>query len=193
MTPAQYANKPISKVATQAAYEWLWHLIRTRYPNGKEGALLPPDSHFAKTRKNKKKNIFYCSELVENVIIYYYNLIDGYEVEKAPDKGRWIDKSYSYRDGLGRVITVNDGVFIKQKNVKVGTSDIKVTKFVPPGLRQIMWLEVKVGKDRQSDEQKAFEALCKERGERYRIVKSVDDFLDFIGWPVLNRVEVRAN
>jgi hypothetical protein len=38
------------------------------------------------------------------------------------------------------------------------------------------WLEIKIGKDRQSDKQKDFEAMVKRSGGTYDIVKSWDDF-----------------
>ena len=151
-------------------------------------ALTSPEIKWSKPTKRD-----YLSATIEGVIMTYYNLIQGYEAVKPRDKGRYIDKSYTAIDVIGRTKHIKDGVFIRQKDVMPGMADIKVEKIIPGGFRQVMWIEVKVGKDRQSDEQKAFEALCKERGERYRIVKSVDDFLDFIGWPVLNRVEVRSN
>ncbi len=38
-------------------------------------------------------------------------------------------------------------------------------------------LEVKVGADRQSDAQKVEQARCEKMGEKYVIIKTVDDFL----------------
>lgn len=38
------------------------------------------------------------------------------------------------------------------------------------------WLEIKIGKDRQSDKQKDFEAMVKRSGGTYDIVKSWDEF-----------------
>jgi hypothetical protein len=172
------AAKKIELIASKKALEWLSDYIQLLTPNVPRYALISPENKWCKPDKRD-----YLSRTIEGLILTYYNRQPDYEAVKPRDKGRYIDKSRVDIDVVGRARTIKEGVYVKQKDVIPGMADVMVTRFMPDGLRKVMWIEVKVGKDNQSPEQVMFQKLCERRGELYLIVKTIDDFLDFIKWP----------
>jgi len=45
-----------------------------------------------------------------------------------------------------------------------------------------LWLELKHGKNKQTDSQKAFEANCKAKGHVYRVANGLRDALEVVEW-----------
>lgn len=77
---------------------------------------------------------------------------------------------------IGQRIT-QKGKFIPRAGGAVGSADITCT--IPP-LGRRLEIEVKYGKDRQSDAQKKFQQEIEEMGAIYIIVKTWEDFQDQI-------------
>jgi hypothetical protein len=51
-----------------------------------------------------------------------------------------------------------------------------------------LWIEVKLPKGRQSDKQKEFEKIATERGYKYIVVRSMDEFKDGVNDYLQNKI-----
>lgn len=98
---------------------------------------------------------------------------EGADPIKSFDKGKYIDKSRIVTDVTGGKRKIGTGEFVKSKIVQKGRADI-----VCFYKGEMLNLEVKVGRDKQSDAQVAEQARAERNGERYIIIKTVDDFLN---------------
>ena len=68
----------------------------------------------------------------------------------------------------------NKGSFIKDRYQWTGLPDLLV--FTP----ELLFLEIKVGKNTQTPNQKDFQEFCKKANVRYFVVKSLDDVISAI-------------
>lgn len=103
------------------------------------------------------------------VVIDFLKL-SGYLAERSNNMGRMIDKTKVVKNVLGYNNKIGSIEWQKGSGTK-GTSDIKSTI---KG-RSVAW-EVKIGKDRQSDDQKSYQAMQERAGGYYFIIKSFEDF-----------------
>ena len=147
MTEKQYRMKKLSAVCSLDAYRFLDQYLKDR-------AKTPYPLSVENTFYRKTNHREYLSKFIESVIMRLLRDLGASSI-KAPDKG-------IFRDGKW---TPNFGV-------KRGRAD--VICFV---WGQMYNFEVKVRKDSQKDEQRAEQQRAEANGEKYVIIKTVDDFL----------------
>jgi hypothetical protein len=112
-------------------------------------------------------------------IVDFLNL-SGHQGERISSMGRMLDKTKIVKDVMGINRTIGSKQYIKGTSTN-GTADISSTIQVEIGGRyfglSVKW-EVKIGKDRQSTDQKTYQANIEKSGGIYHIVKSFDDFYE---------------
>lgn len=97
----------------------------------------------------------------------------GHQAERIASSGRVIDNRQTYTNVIGQNVTIGSTKYIPGTSTK-GTADISATingKSVK--------IEVKIGKDRQSDYQKQYQQKVEQAGGIYIIAK---DFESFLQW-----------
>lgn len=99
--------------------------------------------------------------------------LSGHMAERTSNEGRVIDNRKTYVDAIGQRKTIGEVKRIKSSGT-VGTSDVKA---VIRG--RMVAIEIKIGKDRQSDAQKKYQAKVEAAGGVYIIVKNFSDFLSW--------------
>jgi len=67
---------------------------------------------------------------------------------------------------------------LKREGVKAGVADLFIA--LSNGIYNGLFIEVKVGKNRQQPNQKIFEQKVKENGFQYKIVRSIDEMVAVI-------------
>ncbi|MGZ0017671.1 hypothetical protein [Yeosuana sp. AK3] len=105
-------------------------------------------------------------------IIDFLNL-KGQQAERINNTGRQLDRRKTINGVLGSHRTVGSVEWIKGTG-KNGTSDISATI-----LGRSVKIEVKIGKDRQSEAQKKYEAQVIKAGGLYFIARN---FIEFVNW-----------
>lgn len=96
---------------------------------------------------------------------------EGHQAERISSSGRYIEDKKQYTDVLGNTRIIGSGKWIKG-NTTAGTADISATV---QGVA--VKIEIKHGKDRQSDVQKVYQANIEQAGGYYIIVRDLDNFL----------------
>lgn len=141
--------------------------LKTQYPS------FPP-AYFPETKYNDAT----ANGLTKCIIDFLNN--SGHQAERISSTGRMIDQTKISTDVIGRQRTIGSVKWIKGSSTN-GTADISSTINVMINLfavgLSVKW-EVKIGKDKQSDDQKEYEKDIKTAGGYYFIVKSFDDFLE---------------
>ena len=99
--------------------------------------------------------------------------MSGYQAERISSMGRMIDNRETYTDVVGRTKTIGSTKWIPGSSTK-GTADISATI-----KGRSIKIEVKIGKDRQSDAQKAYQLQVEKAGGVYIIVKTFEDFYNW--------------
>ena len=99
--------------------------------------------------------------------------LHGYQAERISNTGRMIDKSKVVTDVAGRSAIIGSKEWIKGTGTN-GTADISATI-----KGRSVKIEIKYGKDRQSEAQKQYQAAIERSGGVYLIVR---DFDEFINW-----------
>jgi hypothetical protein len=97
--------------------------------------------------------------------------LSGYQAERINTMGRPIDNRKQVTDVLGRTKTIGTMTWGKSTATK-GSSDISATI-----QGRSVKIEVKIGKDRQSEDQKIYQSNIESSGGQYWIVKNFDDFM----------------
>lgn len=105
-------------------------------------------------------------------IIDFLNL-KGHQAERINSTGRQIDRRKTVSDVLGRHRTIGSVEWIKGSGTP-GTADISSTI-----LGHSVKIEVKIGKDKQSEAQRKYEAQINKAGGFYFIARN---FTEFINW-----------
>jgi hypothetical protein len=105
-------------------------------------------------------------------IIKYIELM-GYQAERISNTGRYIDKRKQVKNVLGQTINIGSGQYIPGTGTN-GTADISATI-----KGKSVKIEVKIGKDRQSDAQKDYQATIERSGGIYFIAKDFETFYNF--------------
>jgi hypothetical protein len=111
--------------------------------------------------KYKSKN----ANSLTRAIIDYLNL-SGHQAERISSSGRWIEIKNSEGHKIGQ------GQWIPGTGTK-GTADISATIF-----GKSVKIEVKIGKDKQSDHQIRYQEQILKAGGFYWIAKDFDHFLE---------------
>ena len=108
----------------------------------------------------------------EALITEYVHMKGGIST-KVSVMGRSVVKKTKVTDVVGRKNTIIDETYIPS-TTKKGTSDLILSY-----KNHVLYTEVKFSKtDRQSEDQKKFEAHVVKSGSQYRIVKTLDDFCE---------------
>jgi hypothetical protein len=103
-------------------------------------------------------------------ILDFLELCD-YQVERINTMGRPIDNRKQVTDVIGRTKTIGSMTWGKSTATK-GSADISATI-----QGKSVKIEVKIGKDRQSQDQKNYQAKIEKSGGQYWIAKNFDDFI----------------
>lgn len=106
-------------------------------------------------------------------IIFYVNSMGGF-AERISTTGRIIDNTKTVTDVVGFRKTIGSKKYIKGTGVN-GSADISAT------IRgRSVKIEVKYGKDRQSEAQKEYEKRTIQSGGIYYIARTFDDFIEWM-------------
>lgn len=105
-------------------------------------------------------------------IVDFLNM-SGYQAERISTTGRYIDNKTVVTDSMGFQKTIGSGKWIPGSGTK-GSADISATI-----KGKSVKIEVKIGKDRQSDAQKKYQESIERAGGIYFIARNFDDFFNF--------------
>lgn len=105
-------------------------------------------------------------------IVKWINL-NGYQAERISTSGRWVDNSKVVTDVLGNQKKIGSGKYIKGSGTK-GSADISATI-----KGKSIKIEVKIGKDRQSEAQIEYQKAIERAGGIYFIAKDFNSFYHF--------------
>jgi hypothetical protein len=113
-------------------------------------------------------------------IVNYLNWL-GHHAERTNNMGIPKKKTYQkFNIFSQQLVTIDNGVEWTKGNGTKGSSDIKGHFRNPKYTFSIpFYIEVKVGKDRLSDEQIEYGTKVSKTGALYAVVKNVEDFFDF--------------
>ena len=162
MTEKQFLTLKLSKVCSYEAYQWLERIVNQlqagqRYP-------LPVKEYFYSQTGHRQ----YLSKFMESVITKIINKCKPeWEALKPEDKGYLIETSKGKK-------------YIPNKSTTPGEPDIKIIERDDRFKIPIMYFEVKVGRDRLSDEQIDYHAYAKARNIQVYVVRTVCDVLEIL-------------
>ena len=105
-------------------------------------------------------------------IIKYIELM-GYQAERINNTGRYIDTTKKVKNIQGQTVQIGSGQYIPGTGTN-GTADISATI-----KGKSIKIEVKYGKDRQSEAQKEYQATIERSGGVYYIAKDFESFYQF--------------
>jgi hypothetical protein len=105
-------------------------------------------------------------------IIAWINL-NGYQAERISTTGRYVDNSKIVTDVLGNRKKIGSGKYIKGTGTN-GSADISATI-----KGRSIKIEVKIGKDKQSEAQIKYQQMIEKAGGIYFIAKNFDEFYGF--------------
>ena len=133
--------------------------LKIKYPSFPEHAI--PQPKYSDTTANG----------LTKCVIDFLNL-SGHQAERISSMGRMIDKRKKSTDVLGRERTIGSLTYIKGTSTN-GTADISS---IING--KSVKIEIKIGKDRQSEAQKKYQQATEKAGGIYLITKSFDEFME---------------
>jgi hypothetical protein len=132
---------------------------REKYPN--------TPAHYIPQPKVSESS---ANDLTKTVIAFLK--AEGHQAERISTTGRYIDTRVDYTDALGHKRQVGSGKWIKGSGTR-GSADISCV------IRsQALKVEIKYGKDRQSEDQKVYQANVEQAQGRYWIVRDLDSFIN---------------
>jgi hypothetical protein len=148
----------------------------------KENKLLMQSLHYAKMRQKypsapeaylpiKKYNDNSANALTKCIIDFL--IFSGYQAERINTMGRYVDDSKIITDVVGFQRKIGSGKYIKGTGTK-GSADISATI-----KGRSVKIEVKYGKDRQSDYQKEYQQAIERAGGVYIIARDFDGFKEW--------------
>lgn len=144
--------KILEEMATQAA--------RTKYPEIPPQWLAP-----RKYRDDSANGLTRC--------IIHFLTLSGHQAERINSQGRLVDHRKTFRDVTGRVRTIGSPKWAYGSG-KRGTADISATI-----KGQSVKIEVKIGRDRQSEAQRTYQESIEAAGGIYIIARSFEDFFNW--------------
>jgi len=148
------------KQSIKVLQDLIWQLECIKYPR-------MPKEYIAK-RKYTDAN----ANGLTKCIIHFVKA-NGYQAERISNTGRYIDNSKVVTDSMGFQKRIGSGQYIKGTGTN-GTADISLTI-----KGKSIKAEIKIGKDRQSEAQKKYQADIERAGGIYIIVKDFDKFINF--------------
>ncbi len=140
--------------------QYLTDLKRRANPNFPEHAIVPV-KHSDKTANG-----------LEKAIVAFLQS-EGWQAERIKNTGRYVDESYTYVNVMGQVRKAGTGRYIKGTGTN-GSADLSATI-----KGKAVKIEVKIGKDRQSDAQRKYQSDIERAGGVYVIAK---DFQSWHDW-----------
>lgn len=146
------AVKCLEAMADQAA--------RAKYPNTPAHFLAP-----RKFRDDTANGLTQC-------IIQFVRISNG-QAERISNTGRRIDTRTTFEDVTGRSRTIGGSQWINSAGTN-GTADISATI-----AGQSVKIEVKIGRDRQSQAQKDYQQSIETAGGKYIIASTFEGFLNW--------------
>jgi hypothetical protein len=105
-------------------------------------------------------------------VIKYIELM-GYQAERISNTGRYVDNTKKVKNIQGQCLQIGSGQYIPGTGTK-GTADISATI-----KGKSVKIEVKFGKDRQSEAQKEYQSTIERSGGIYYIAKDFETFYNF--------------
>jgi hypothetical protein len=133
---------------------------RRQYPNVPEHALKQP-----KYSDKSANGLTRC-------VIDWLKL-NGWQAERINCMGRPIDNRKQVTDVVGRTKTIGSMTWGKSTSTK-GSADISATI-----MGRSVKIEIKYGKDRQSEDQKRYQEMIERSGGVYIIVRTFDQFYEW--------------
>lgn len=127
-----------------------------------------PESHYTGTRVYTDRT---ANQLTRSVIDWLK--LNGHQAERINCTGRMLDSRTSFINAVGQARTIGNKKWIKTAGQR-GTADISATI-----AGKSVKIEIKIGADRQSPAQKAYQTDIERSGGVYLIVK---DFQSFYNW-----------
>ena len=167
-------DKDTEKLAFQRLKdEYLKENIR-KYPS------IPPQCRCIPNFSDKNSN-----ELTKSILAWFK--LKGHQCERVNVFGRAIDRRRIVHDCIGRPRQIGSLEWIPSGSQR-GSADIHAV------VNSIaIKVEVKTGKDRQSEHQKAYEAQVIAAGGKYWLVRSFSQFLDLYDEFVTNNHSENGN
>ena len=148
------------KQSIKVLQDLIWQLECIKYPRMPK-EYIPKPTYSDKTANGLTK------------CIIHFVKANGYQAERISNTGRYIDNSKVVTDSMGFQKRIGSGQYIKGTGTN-GTADISLTI-----KGKSIKAEIKIGKDRQSEAQKKYQADIERAGGIYIIVKDFDDFMNF--------------
>lgn len=142
-------------------YTKLKEVARSKHPNYPENLTLP----------GKVYRLDTANGLTQAVIAWVE--AHGQRAIRVSSAGRYIDKSFEFTDTVGFRRRVNSGQWIAG-TTKVGAADISCTIY-----GKSVEIEVKIGRDKQSEAQKKYQKIVENSGGIYLIVTELKDLFDW--------------
>lgn len=105
--------------------------------------------------------------LTRCIILYLH--LHGHQAERISIEGRTIDQRQTFTDSIGRTRTIGSVKRIPTTMTR-GSADISAIVF-----GRSVKIEVKVGRDRQSDDQRKYQAQVENAGGVYLIIRSLEE------------------
>ena len=105
-------------------------------------------------------------------VIDFLNM-SGMQAERINTTGRYVENKTTFVDIVGRQRTIGSGKYIKGTGTK-GSADISATIF-----GRSIKIEIKYGRDVQSNAQKEYQQSIEQAGGIYIIVRDFDSFLEW--------------
>lgn len=102
--------------------------------------------------------------------------LSGHQAERVSVEGRVIDKRQTYTDVLGHTKTVGTFKRIPSSATR-GSADISAT-IKRNGVGMSVKIEIKYGRDVQSDVQKRYQEQIERAGGQYWLVRTFDSFME---------------
>lgn len=133
---------------------------RRKWPTVPEYARLP-----FMTKDNSTNGLTNC--------VIKFLIMSGWQAERISNMGKYMDNSKTVTDILGQKRKIGSGQFIPGTGTK-GTADISATI---QGMS--VKIEIKFGKDRQSEVQKKYQKDVEAAGGIYIIVREFDTFVEW--------------
>lgn len=132
----------------------------------------PDQPYLVKTKYSDKS----ANALTKSIIAFVR--LNGGQAERISNTGRVVDGRKTYTDALGHRRTIGNIQWIPGTGTQ-GTADISATID-----GRSVKIEVKHGRDRQSEAQKKYQADVERSGGVYYVSKNFDDFYNwFINFP----------
>ena len=148
------------KQSIKVLQDLIWQLECIKYPRMPK-EYIPKPTYSDKTANGLTK------------CIIHFVKANSYQAERISNTGRYIDNSKIVTDSMGFQKRIGSGKYIKGTGTN-GTADISLTI-----KGKSIKCEVKIGKDRQSEAQKKYQADIERAGGIYIIVKDFDEFINF--------------